>query len=209
MEDKFIVLKHSFIRDPLLTMQEKIIFLEILNLSSLEKGCIASNSHFEKCFGISKKSVSNTISSLVDKGYIFSELSNRNHTRILSIKDGGVSIKDGESKENNTINKQVNKDMCDKSQSLVSLWNEMAKITGLQTVQKLTDKRKKKISLRFKDTSDFERVFKAMISKIIDSSFLRGSNNRKWKVDFDFVIDSEDNYVKICEGKYDDPKGDY
>jgi len=117
MKDKFIVLTHEFIRDNSLTMNEKIVYLEILNLSSLEKGCIASNSHFEKSFGISKKSVSNTISSLVKKGFIESKLSDRNHTRILSIKNGHLSTnygqlstKNGETKDNKTTNKTINTD---------------------------------------------------------------------------------------------------
>lgn len=117
MKDKFIVLTHEMIRSKELTMQEKIIYIEILNLSSLEKGCIASNNHFEVSFGISKKSVSNTISSLIKKGYVESKLLDRNHTRILSIKNGQVSIKDGqvsikngETKENKTINKTINID---------------------------------------------------------------------------------------------------
>lgn len=105
MQEKFIVLTHDMIRDNSLTMQEKIVYLEIVNLSSLDKGCIASNNHFEQCFGISKKSVSNTISSLIKKGLIESKITDRNHTRILSIKDGQVSIKDGETKENKTNNK--------------------------------------------------------------------------------------------------------
>lgn len=112
MQEKFIVLTHDMIRDNSLTMQEKIVYLEIVNLSSLDKGCIASNNHFEQCFGISKKSVSNTISSLIKKGLVESKITDRNHTRILSIKDGGVStkngqvsIKDGETKENKTNNK--------------------------------------------------------------------------------------------------------
>jgi len=115
MEDKFIVLQHSMIRRTDLTMQEKIVYLEILSLSSLEKGCIASNNHFELSFGISKKSVSNTISSLIKKGFIVSELTNRNHKRVLSIKSGGVSTKDGqvsiksgETKETITSNKTIN-----------------------------------------------------------------------------------------------------
>jgi len=114
--DKFIVLSHSLIRNKLMTMQEKIIYMEILNLSSTEKGCFASNSHFEVSFGITKKSVSNTINSLVRKGLIISKISDRNHKRILSIKNGGVSIKDGqvsiksgESKDNKTYNKTFNK----------------------------------------------------------------------------------------------------
>jgi len=138
MPDKFISLSHSMIRRKDLTMQEKIVYLEILNLSSLEKGCIATNRHFEVSFGISKKSVSNTISSLVAKGFITSKLSDRNNTRVLSIKDGGVSIKDGgvsikdggvsikdggvsikdgESKENIQVNIQVNNKKINKKEN--------------------------------------------------------------------------------------------
>tara|TARA_R110000823_G_scaffold314308_2_gene443246 strand:- start:2 stop:646 length:645 start_codon:yes stop_codon:yes gene_type:complete len=130
MEDKFIVLNHSMIRRKDLTMQEKIVYIEILNLSSLEKGCIASNSHFERCFDISKKSVSNTISSLIKKGIIESKITNRNHSRVLSIKDGQVStedgqasIKHGESKENILINKTVNNAPTHKSNNN-KLYNE-------------------------------------------------------------------------------------
>ena len=109
MKDKFIMLSHSMIRDKNLTMQEKIFLMEIVNLTSTEVGCVASNEHFEKCFGVSKKSASNTINSLVKKGYIDSKISDRNHKRILSIKDGGVSTKDGESKDNITPNRTLNR----------------------------------------------------------------------------------------------------
>jgi len=123
MDGKYIVFTHEFIRCKSLTFQEKIMYLEIASLSSTELGCIASNGHFEKCFGISKKSASNTISSLIKKGFIESKLTNRNHTRILSIKnglvsteDGGVSIKDGETIDTKTLNKTLNKSTSSKSE---------------------------------------------------------------------------------------------
>jgi hypothetical protein len=108
-------------------MRDKLILTEIYNLSSLEKGCIASNKHFEILLGFSTKSVSNAISDLVKRGILEIKLSDRNNTRIIKIidnstldllstksggvstKSGGVSTKSGESKENNTINNTVNK----------------------------------------------------------------------------------------------------
>lgn len=94
------------------------------------------------------------------------------------------------------------------AQELVNLWNEFAPKHNLQKVMKLTDKRQKKIQSRFKDTHTFKEVFIAMLKKIENSSFLLGTNST-WKVDFDFLIDSEQNYVKIIEGKYDDKPFEY
>jgi len=118
--NKFITMTTDFIRCDKTSMREKLILTEIYNLSSLEKGCIASNKHFEILLGFSTKSVSNAISDLVKRGILEIKLSDRNNTRIikiidnstldlLSTKSGGVSTKSGESKENNTINNTVNK----------------------------------------------------------------------------------------------------
>ena len=57
-----------------LTLQEKCTFAEIYSLSSLEKGCIASNEHFAKFLGVSKDRAKRVVSSLVDKGYIISNV---------------------------------------------------------------------------------------------------------------------------------------
>ena len=46
--------------------------------------------------------------------------------------------------------------------------------------------------------SDFS--FDKIVSEIAVSDFLRGSTG--WKVDFDFVFCSANNYLKILEGKY-------
>ena len=125
--NKFITLPTDFICDTSTTLREKIIIAEIHNLSSLEKGCVASNKHFEILLNIPTKSVSNAISNLVKKSILEIKISDRNHTRIIKIidksildllstksggvstKSGGVSTKSGESKENNTINNTVNK----------------------------------------------------------------------------------------------------
>ena len=67
----------------------------------------------------------------------------------------------------------------------------------------LSDKRKKAIKarLRVHTVEDFKRLF----AKAEASSFLKGSNNRNWSADFDWLI-NDNNMIKTLEGKYDDEK---
>ncbi len=113
MATKGIWIPIEILRDHSLTMQEKLVLMEIGQLMELDnKQCYASNEHFAKLLNVSRKSVSNTISNLVKKGEISVELSDRNHKRLLSIKSGHLSIKSGqssiksgESKDSKTSNK--------------------------------------------------------------------------------------------------------
>jgi len=102
----------EILHDNKLTMQEKLLLCEIIQLEMLDKGCVASNKHFGEKLNISPKSVSNTISSLSSKGYIRTHIveGSRNMLReIFTIHKYGnyypqirelLSIKDGETKEN-------------------------------------------------------------------------------------------------------------
>ena len=105
----------EILHDDNLTMQEMLILCEISQLEMLDKGCIASNKHLGEKLKISPKSVSNTISSLASKGYIKTHIIEgsrnmqreiftiHNHGNYYPQKMDGVSIKDGETKESNTI----------------------------------------------------------------------------------------------------------
>lgn len=53
-----------------LTLQEKVMLVEIDSLGSEEKGCYASNTYFSKFFGISNSRISQIIKALVSKGYV-------------------------------------------------------------------------------------------------------------------------------------------
>lgn len=79
-------------------------------------------------------------------------------------------------------------------------WNDLASRCGLATVVKLTEQRKRKAGAQAKRFSldDWLSVFR----RIEQSPFLRGSNERGWRCDFDFIL-SEANFTKILEGKYD------
>lgn len=126
MSERFVTLDWGFIRDKGTTMQEKLILAEIESLSSLEKGCIASNEHFSQLLGIKKQNVSRSVNALKDKGFIRVEIikGSRNHDRritlIKMISEGnqndtspnqndseGLS-KRLETKENTPVNNPVN-----------------------------------------------------------------------------------------------------
>lgn len=53
-----------------LTLQEKVVLVEIDSLETEEKGCYASNKYFSEFFNLSSQRVSQIIKSLETKGYI-------------------------------------------------------------------------------------------------------------------------------------------
>lgn len=126
MKERFITLTWDFIRDPNTTMQEKLILAEISQLCSLDKGCIASNSHFAALLGVKKEAISRSLKSLINKGFIVSNIKpgTRNHHRTITINkmlltDNKMLLADNKmlstdnkmliDYSNNTVNKTINK----------------------------------------------------------------------------------------------------
>lgn len=114
-----IFITWDFFKDKSTTMNEKVLLLEISNLSMLEHGCVASNEHFASKMGIKKEAVSRLISSLQNKGYIHSEMKNgtRNFGRKITLNKMLFDPKQNvispltnceETKGNKTINKTIN-----------------------------------------------------------------------------------------------------
>ncbi|NQY73790.1 MAG: DUF4373 domain-containing protein [Candidatus Margulisbacteria bacterium] len=80
-----------------------------------------------------------------------------------------------------------------------NVWNEFARENQLPNISKTTPARVSAIKQRLREKEfDFEEILK----KIRGSPFLLGKKNG-WKVDFDFVFCSKNNYLKILEGNYD------
>ena len=100
--------------------------------------------------------------------------------------------------ENENENENINED-ANKVKEIKERWNEFAqKHQNIPNVSKLSDKRIRAIRNRLKEEDfDIEEIFK----KIEQSDFLLGLKT-DWKVDFDFVFCSANNYLKILEGKY-------
>lgn len=87
MNDRYLAIPVSMVRDKNLTSMEMFIYIEISQLAMLEHGCVASNGHFAQLFDIKKEAVSRAISSLEKKGYINSKIKNgsRNFSRSITL----------------------------------------------------------------------------------------------------------------------------
>lgn len=116
MATRFVTVSVEIMRDTKLNQSQKFLMAEIEQLTTLEKGCIASNLHFSNLIGITKENVSRNINDLVKKGYIYIEIvaGSRNHTRIITLttlvrppyqSSKTPLLKQQETKENKTINK--------------------------------------------------------------------------------------------------------
>ena len=101
-----------------------------------------------------------------------------------------------------TINKNDKNEKNKESSSKVILakWNELAEARNLKKIKALTSQRKDKFNTRSKEPNfDYDKI----LSLIKKSAFLCGSNDRGWKIDFDWLVYNDTNYNKILEGKYD------
>lgn len=110
MATKFITVSIEIMHDKNLTPNQKFILAEIEQLSQLEKGCYASNSHFSELIGINKSGVSKAITKLELEGYIKTEIKkgSRNTIRIITLLGSShrnnSSSHSVETKENKTKN---------------------------------------------------------------------------------------------------------
>jgi uncharacterized protein YdaU (DUF1376 family) len=89
-------------------------------------------------------------------------------------------------------------------ESILSIWNDFAKARNLSAIIKLSEKRKTGILQRSKE-KEFD--LQAILDRIDASDFLLGNTKEGWKVDFDWIFCSANNYLKIIEGKYENTKG--
>lgn len=93
---------------------------------------------------------------------------------------------------------------------LLNNWNE---IFGekLPKITKITEQRKAKINSRLplweklaqERNCDIETLLTEVFNKIKDSKFLLGDNDRGWRADFDWFIQSDKQTMKILEGGYE------
>lgn len=98
---------------------------------------------------------------------------------------------------NNSHSDEGKAESKDANQIIMDLYSRIC--TKLPKALKLTDKRKKNIKklLEIYSLEQVESAFKS----INDSNFCTGDNDRGWKADFDFCINS-DKITNALEGKY-------
>lgn len=85
-------------------------------------------------------------------------------------------------------------------QAVVDGWNELAEACDLPRVAKLTDSRRTRLKARIRQYPEMEAWQRAFAS-IHRSAWLRGSNERGWKADFDFLLQDK-SFTKLVEGSY-------
>lgn len=196
----YAVLPANVRYDARLKDKAKLLYAEITGLTNEKGYCWATNNYFAELYHTSKGNVSKLLSQLKEYGYIHIELIRNKETKqvekriitLLSnttigiIKKNIDPIDENDSKEYykvlNNIKEYFNDKKC------------------FSKIMKLTDKRKKKLICRLKE-SGYESFIKA-IDTAAESKFLTGENDTKWKMDFDWLIKNDTNIVKILEGKY-------
>jgi DNA-binding MarR family transcriptional regulator len=161
MATKFITVSIDIMHNKDLNQSQKFMLAEIEQLSSLEKGCIATNEHFARLIGITKENVSRNINNLQDKGYINIEIKNgsRNHIRMITlIKTATLTTlvkppyqsskpplsKQQETKGNRTINKTSNITI---NEQFDNIWDLYIKKKGKSAISLSTKKTLIKYSL--------------------------------------------------------------
>lgn len=115
----------------------------------------------------------------------------------------------GSTTESTTSRQQADTDNKDKKEKntttavldeIVKSWNALATDCGLATIKGVGNGRTKAITARLSEPA-FD--FKDITERIRHSEFVRGKNDRGWKIDFDWIFLSPNNYLKLLEGKYD------
>ena len=85
------------------------------------------------------------------------------------------------------------------STAFVLSWNTQDRLPKIKSV---TNKRKEAFDVRTGE-EQFAENWQQIIKKAAASDFLCGKNNRGWKIDIDWLLKNDTNYVKVLEGKYD------
>jgi len=90
----------------------------------------------------------------------------------------------------------------DPVEEAVRLWNEMAQMCVLPAVKALNAGRRSSLRLRLRECGGLDG-WRAALLAVSQSSFLRGGGERRWKADFDFVLQPR-HFLKLLEGGYAD-----
>lgn len=92
-------------------------------------------------------------------------------------------------------------EVADPIEQAVDAYNTAAQAVGWSVVQRINPHRRSALKARLKDCGGIEG-WRAAMAKAVDSPFLTGDNDRGWKADFDFFIQSK-SFTKLMEGGYD------
>jgi hypothetical protein len=81
------------------------------------------------------------------------------------------------------------------------MWNEMASKHGLPKVIALTPKRKQRLKECWKILPEDIDKWRDSISQVPRNKFRLGENDRKWKANFDWFINTKTPFLTLLEEK--------
>jgi len=84
-------------------------------------------------------------------------------------------------------------------QEIVDMYNSIC--VSLPKVKSLTDSRKDKIKVRYKQLGSIDK-FEEVFVIVESSDFLKGNNKNNWKASFDWLMENDKNMAKVLEGNY-------
>lgn len=88
--------------------------------------------------------------------------------------------------------------------TIVTQWNTFAGAAGLKPVLKLTTQRRDRLKRRIVEWGVApEQVMAQLLVKLGDCPFALGKNDHHWRVDFDWLIRNDTNWVRIEEGQWE------
>lgn len=125
-----------------------------------------------------------------------------NVTSNVTVTQGnGTEIEEDIELDSDIDNKEIHKETVP-CQAVVDLYHSIC--ISFPSVRSLSEARKKTIKARLKTYTldDFKEVF----TKAEASDFLKGSNNRNWSANFDWLI-KDANMAKVLDGNYDNKGG--
>ena len=112
------------------------------------------------------------------------------------MEDGGWRMEDGVEEEPDGSPSMSSHDCA----AVITAWNGVAAELGLPCVSKTTGKRKTALKARIAEHG-IEHMTEA-ISRMRQSSFCQGENDRQWRANFDWLL-RPDTVTKLLEGQYD------
>lgn len=79
-------------------------------------------------------------------------------------------------------------------------YNELAQRIGLPIARSLTPQRRKQLATRIREHGGYQ-AWETALANIERSAFLRGTNSRGWRCNFDFLLQSA-SFAKVVDGTY-------
>ena len=202
-ESSFTQVSNSFLRDNNISFKAKGLFCYMFSMSENWNFTLQSIATQQKD-GLD--SVKSAMDELKQYGYIsYEKHSNGSGTYFLNdepnVENPNVENPNlGKSTpiKNTNLDKNTNISFDD----FFNLWNEFATKNNKAKLAKLSDSRKKKITLRLKEYKNLLEIFTYVLKKSETSNFLLNGNFYT----FDWLFENDTNILKVYEGKYDNGK---